>query len=174
MRNERTRPRQARLRREVARLIVPTILAALVIAIPNSASAYWSVSSTEHAQLEAAVVPPPQNVTCTSIPGVILLAPGYALIEWDPVTVPSGTVTYQVYVNDYPVLLTPTSETSFEARRGLLTNIVTGLLELLLGGGQVPVTIEAVHSSGWVSQQTQADKQLASSVLGLLEGLQCE
>lgn len=150
------------------------MLAGLLIVTPSAAAAFWSVSSTEEAQLEAAVVPAPQNVTCTSIAGIPILSPGYALIEWDPVTVPSGTVTYQVYVNDQPVLFPPTADTSFEAKMGLLTNLVAGLLNLLISGGQVPVSIEAIHSSGWVSEtRTPADKQLARSVLGLLEGIKC-
>jgi hypothetical protein len=51
--------------------------------------------------------------------------------------------------------------------RGLLSNLLVGLLELLLGGGVVTVTVETVHPSGWTSEDPVESVRVTGGLLGI-------
>lgn len=158
---------QSRRRRAVVRITSAVAVVAMLLGFPNAASALWSATSSTGAVLETAVIPAPTNVTCTTHPPVLLIA-GYVTIAWLPVHVDSGSVSYRIYVGDSGNPLTTTSATSIELRAGLLESLIPHLLALLLGGQTVPVQVETVHSSSWVSEKTEADRLITGYVVNNL------
>lgn len=157
-----------RTRRVLLRLTGGVAAAMLLLGVPNAASALWSATTTATAALETEVIPAPANVTCTTHPAVIGLLAGYVTISWSPVTVSTGSVSYRVYVGESTTVVASTTGTSVELRAGILESLIPNLLQLLLGGQSMPVRVEAVHSSSWVSQQSEANRPITGSLVNNL------
>src|SRR5690625_2360540 len=161
------RPQPARSSRRRTRTPLVLLLAALFIATPMAAWGTWSSQDTLQANASAGSVAPPTALQCERVSGGLLQSA--AEISWDaPSSAPSGT-NYEVLIDDGNEISSPppVEPTSITLDRGLLSNVLIGLLELLLGGGEVEVTVVAVHPSGWKSEESLESVQVTGSLLGV-------
>lgn len=159
MKQRPTRPR----RRERVGLVI--LLVALLAVGPTAAWGLWSDRATLETQVSAGVVEPPTGLACDRVSGGLLQTA--ARVSWEAAD--DVSVTYRVLIDDgqevteVPVM---PGETRIDLSRGLLGNLIGGLLDLLLGGGVVDVSVVAVHDSGWISPPTSS-VQVTGGLLGV-------
>ncbi len=151
-----------------ARLRLGTVLAlvAMLVAGPTVAWSLWSTETSVTTTATAGVVPAPSGLTCERVSGGLLQYA--ARISWQS-NGPDGTA-HRVLIDDGTTVSTvevAPGTTSVVLDRGLLENLLVGLLQLLLGGGRVTVTVQAVHPSGWTSADTGESVQVTGSLLGI-------
>jgi len=150
------------------RLRLGTVLAlvALLVAGPTVAWSLWSAETSVTTTATAGVVTPPSGLTCERVDGGPLQSA--ARISWQ--SNGTGGTTHRVLIDDgTTVAITDVGPgvTSLVLNRGLLSNLLIGLLELLLGGGVVTVTVETVHPSGWTSEDTDESVRVTGGLLGI-------
>ncbi len=131
------------------RLVIAMVCGALLLtAIAGTAFGSFSSSTGSGAnQVTALSIPVPQNFGCAGL--LNLLNPR---LVWDPVTVPGGTVSYQV--TDPNGGVTNTASTQYALKN---------TLPLLFGDYRLRAQVTAW---GWTSQETT--KSVTVNALGLL------
>jgi len=160
--------------RRQARAPLVILLVGLLLATPLAAAGTWTSQDTlATVSGSAGTVEAPPAVRCTTEGGVLGLAQ-YAVIAWDEPS--SGapdrySVRAQGDGTQYDLAELDGSVREFEIRSGLLTGLLEALWGLIAGGGRPPVTVVAVHESGWVS----AEAEPVAIRLGLLGlgGIRC-
>jgi hypothetical protein len=151
-----------------ARLRLGTVLAlvALLVTGPTVAWSLWSAETSVTTTATTGTVTPPSGLRCERVGGGLLQTA--ARVSWQPGG-PSGT-THRVLIDDGHTVATTEvgpGVTSLVLDRGLLSNLLVGLLELLLGGGVVTVTVETVHPSGWTSEDPVESVRVTGGLLGI-------
>lgn len=157
----------------------PTLMAviaaslALTISAPAVSWAWWSGSaSLPEPSLATGVITTPQNVSCQTVSRAGLAA--LARVTWN--AVPDAT-SYLVTVrtaNGATSAATTVTTPQIDIDQGLLGGLVGGLLQLLLGGTALQVTVQAQH--GWASDPTTTAITIrnATALDGyLLGGIRC-
>jgi len=154
----------------------PTFVAALALIVvgslsgPSSASAAWQVrvsASSITASIGTLAAPSLRCETLASNPPA-------ARITWDPVP---GATSYRVElsntVNGPRRELATQTTTGIDVGGALLTTLVSFLLNSLLAGGTVFVTVTATSES-WTATSTPQRIGLAGTLLdGLSGGIRC-
>ncbi|ROR73358.1 hypothetical protein EDD31_1735 [Bogoriella caseilytica] len=163
------------------RLALIIVLVAVLIGAPTTSYGLWSHSaSLPPRDTSTSTVATPSNATCTTEaePGEPLWRS--ARIRWQTAGYPVGT-TFQLRLSpsngSAPQTVSVGTVDNYLITRGLLSGLVGGLLELLLGGGRIGVNVIAVHPSGWTSQLSSPTLQVRgqeTSVLPvILGGVRC-
>lgn len=152
-----------------------TMAALVTLAVPASAHAYWIASAPAlSAQLDTAEVASPTSVSCSSS-GV--LTNRRANVTWAAVP---DAASYNVIISSPDGTVSGhanTSNTSIALTGTLLNNLLGGLIAVLFGSGTATVSIETVHTSGWVSPPSENTVLIGRSGLlidGLLGGVECK
>lgn len=150
--------RPLRLRR--ARWIAMIIAAALLISMGGTTAAWslWSQQITLSAQVKAGTVAAPTSLTCTTQKQTILIvSTNYAQVSWPAAEAATG---YAVYLRNAdstvvrPLGTTDAATRSFDIQLDLLTNVLDGILTLLLGGEHFYIYVETIRATAWHSAQT--------------------
>jgi len=148
--------------------VLIALLLGVLIAGPTAAWGAWHSQATlPPATASTGVVGSPTGLECQNVPDGLLQ--NAAQISWQP---PAGrdATSYQVLIDDGEAVTEISAdpgETSLTLSRGLLENLVGGLLDLLFGGNVVDVTVVAVHPSGWVSAEPAASVSATGDLFGI-------
>lgn len=149
------------------------IAASLVLALgtPALSWAWWSSTTVLQPSLSTGTITPPQNVKCQTVSPSRLAA--FARVTWD--ANPNAT-SYLVTIrtaNGATNATTTVTTPQIDIDSGLLGGLVGGLLQLLVGGASLQVTVQAVH--GWTSAATTTMTIRSATVLDgyLLGGIRC-
>ncbi|WP_265520544.1 hypothetical protein [Oerskovia flava] len=125
---------------------------ALVLTGGAGAAAWWTASQTVQATATAAVIAPATNIRCTTTGGTLTRT---ATVAWNAAAqVPAS---YRVTIRSGTTVTTttvPGTQTQLVISQSLLGGLLGSILDLLLGGAVLNVSVQAVHSSGWVSVPT--------------------
>lgn len=164
-------------RRRFSLVATAAAVAAVVVLAAPPAWAYWSATTTVAASVSAGTIPVPTTLPCQSMPGLLGLTP-YARYSWTAVP---GAVSYQVSVHSAdgtvtwtPVTGNPTTATHFDLSSGLLSGLDSRLNAFMLENKPVYVSVQAVHSSGWVSAVPAGQAMYRAGLLpGVLGGTKC-
>ena len=154
---------------------VAVLALVLAVAVPSSSWAFWSTSaSPPAASVSAATIPAPIGFACASSGGILGLG-STANYSWTGL--PAGSSwRYVVHLRsadgsiDEPLESAGQTGTSVSIGQGLLTGLLGGLLELLLGNQRIYVSVSAVHPSGWESPHTAEIPLRRATILG---GITC-
>lgn len=157
------------------RAVLITVLLVLLIAGPTAAWAGWHAQAAlAPATASAGVVGAPANLQCESKGGLLGFAQ-YVELSWDePARGAPDRYVIEAQAEGETYLLGEIdgeAERTFEIRAGLLTGLLTALLDLILAGEQPEITVVALHDSGWESAATDS-VAIRLSLLGL-GGLRC-
>lgn len=157
--------------------IAAALAAVLAFGVPSSSWAYWSASATPpNPDVSAATVPVPGSFTCTTAGGILGQTANFS---WNALPALSGGEVwkYQVWVRaeeSSATVVDPDGQvsTTIPINQGLLSGLVGGLLDLLLGGTPTYIHVIAVHPTGWTSDAT-AEIRIAGGGLAGLIGVKC-
>jgi len=142
---------------------------------PTAAWGLWSDDTPlEPVSVAAGEVAPAEGLTCSTEGGLLGLVNQYVVLRWqEPETGPPERYLIRAQADGETYTLGEVGGDTrrFEISTGLLSVVVEGLLSLILGGRRPPITVVAVHGSGWESVSTDA-VPIRVSVLGL-GGLRC-
>lgn len=130
--------------------LVAAVVAGALVVVGAPAVAWWSASGSVTVAASAATVPPPTSLTCTTTGTTLLRS---ATVRW---TAPSpAPARYRVTIGGGgESTSTETTATQLEITQSLLGGLLDSILELLLGGTTLQVSVQAVHASGWTSVPT--------------------
>jgi len=160
-------------RTRLAALVVAVVL--IVAGAPAAAVAAWRATATAPAfSLSTGSLAAP-TTTCTSKPAVLGLS-SYAQISWPAVPRASSyTVVATNTANGASgVLASGVTGTSIDVTGTLLGTLLAAVLDALLGGGNVVVTVTAVDQ-GWTSPPSNGHGIVLSGIVsGLLGGVKCQ
>lgn len=127
-------------------LLVAAVLTG--VALPGTAAALWQASSSPApTTVRLGVVTAPGQPSCANT-GTLTRS---AVVSWTAVAAATG---YRVTVRNADSSVAATTSvtgTSITISSGLLNSLISGLFELLLGGGTWYVSVQTVHPTGWVS-----------------------
>jgi len=153
------------------RLVLAALAAAvLVLGAPATAWGFWRATAPDvTAQLSAATVAAPSGISCTTVGGTLSRS---AQVTWPAV---AGAVAYRVTIANASgttsAQQTVTSPT-ITITQGLLSDLLSGLITTLLGGNPLYVSVETVHSSGWISLTHTAGQPVSQTLLPV--GVKCD
>lgn len=158
-------------------LLLGGAIAAIAVLSAPPAWAYWSATGTAAASVSAASLATPTTLPCQSMPGLAGLTP-YARYSWNAVT---GATSYRITVRSAdgtvtwtPATGNPTTATHFDLSTGLLGGLDSRLNDFMLQNKPVYVSVQAVHSSGWVSSVSTGQTMYRAGLLpGVLGGTKC-
>lgn len=160
--------------RQRARAGIVLVLVALLAIGPTAAWGLWSHQTwLEPTSASAGEVMPPEGLTCSTGGGFLGLAQHAALSWQEPVSGPPDHYLIRAHTGEETYTLGEVAGDTrqFQITTGLLTGLLEGLLTLILGGLRPPITVVAVHESGWESASTNA-VSVRPGLLGL-GGLRC-
>lgn len=164
-----------RRKRRVWRTSVALGLAAFImLTVPASSWGYWSASTEPiSAPLGTGLVNPPAVVSCTPS-GILVFR--QANVSWTE----APDATYNVIISNADGSIseqTSVSDNYIALTGGVLNNLLGGLVSALFGSGNAIVSVQTVHASGWVSENSAATIAIGRSGLlidGLLGGVECK
>jgi hypothetical protein len=147
-------------------VIVATVL---TLGVPASSWAYWRATAPEvTATLSAGTVAAPSGISCTTVGGTLSRS---AQVSWPAV---AGAASYRVTIANASgttsAQQTVTSPT-ITITQGLLGDLLSGLIATLLGGNPLYVSVETVHTSGWISPTHTARQAVSQTLLPV--GVKC-
>lgn len=149
--------------------ILVIALAGLLVLTPSIAWGLWSSrAELDAVPVSAGTVAAPTDVSCSRVSGGLLQSA--AEIRWSaPAT--QDDMSFHVLIDDGDTVYSldvAQGEDRIVLDRGLLENLIVGLLELLLGGATATVTVAAVHDSGWTAESSSS-----VTITGNLLGTYC-
>lgn len=156
------------------RTVLITLLLGVLIAGPTAAWGAWHSQATlAPATASGGVVQPPTGLRCSTEGGFLGRAE-HVVLSWAEPT--SGApARYRILAHaegeTYTLGEIDGARHSFEVRVGLLTGLLEGLLNLIIRDARPPITVVAVHDSGWESEETDS-VAIRLGLLGLT-GLRC-
>lgn len=160
--------------RRRARAAIVLVLVALLAVGPTAAWGLWSHETMlQPTTASAGEVTPPTGLSCSTGGGFLGLAQ-HATLSWqEPASGPPDRYAIRADTGEETYTLGEVAghTRQFEITTGLLTGLLEGLLTLILGGLRPPVTVVAVHESGWESPPTNS-VSVRPGLLGL-GGLRC-
>ncbi|WP_430593111.1 hypothetical protein [Humidisolicoccus flavus] len=156
---------------------------------PNVASSWWANSvNSPSVTLTATRPAAPQSLTCTTVVAGALGLSRAAQLNW--AAVPNAT-SYRIYVRNTavvgpstvsalvttvnPATVGAAPPTTVAIQAALLNGVLGSLVDLLLGGGVVYLTVEATFSNGWTSSMSAPVTvgRYGALVGALLGGVEC-
>jgi len=150
------------------------VLVVLLAIGPTAARGLWSHETwLEPTSALAGEVAPPTGLSCSTGGGVLGLAQ-HATLSWqEPASGPPDHYVIRADTGDQTYTLGEVAGDTrqFNVTTDLLSGLLEGLLSLILGGLRPPITVVAVHESGWESSLTNS-VSVRPGLLGL-GGLRC-
>ncbi|MEE6286088.1 hypothetical protein V2J52_00285 [Georgenia sp. MJ173] len=147
----------------------------LLAAGPTVAWGLWSHSvELDATTASAGVVAAPATLQCSTEGGLLGLVAQHVELSWpEPAGgEPDGYIVRAEADGElFEIARLSGGTRSFELKAGLLTGVLQGLLDLIIGGARPALTVTAVHGSGWESAPT-ASVQIRLGLLGLT-GVRC-
>lgn len=141
-----------------------TSLGAIAVHPVGETEAAWVAAERAASSLGAGIVPPAAGVQCTTVVSGPLQTRA-ARISWTPVPEFTYEVRMQELPDGSPQVVSTNATSPVTLSQSLLSGVVSGLLQLLLGGGKAAVTVVAIHSSGWRSAPSSPVNITGASLL---------
>lgn len=153
-----------------ARLRVIAALAVALALVGAPAVAWWTASGSLWTTVSAGTIPAPTGTTCTTT-GTNLSRS--ATVRWTAPT--PAPARYRVTIaGGGQSTTTETTATQIVITESLLGGLLQSILDLLLGGTTLQVSVQSVHSSGWVAVPGNAVSVRGALVAGTgLTGVSC-
>ncbi|MEE6283008.1 hypothetical protein [Georgenia sp. MJ170] len=126
----------------------------LLVVGPSAAWGVWNDrAALGTTTASAGSVAAPVDLQCRNVSGGLLQTD--ARITWQSPPEHAGAE-YRVLIDNaagdqLATMAAPAGSTEVRLSRGLLVNLLGGLLELLLGSDVLTVSVVSVHPSGWIS-----------------------
>jgi len=152
------------------RVRVAAVLAVLLALVGVPAAAWWTADGSLWTTVSAGTVPPPTATTCTTTGSVVLRS---ATVSWAAPT--PAPARYRVTIaGGGQSTTTETTATQLVVTESLLGGLLGSILDLLLGGTTLQVSVQSVHASGWTSAPSNAVPVRGALLAGTgLAGVSC-